>query len=90
MHMPLFSLYNRSLEGVCGAAIVLRLIPVQSFNTRLPRVIYHQKAFETMDEMGPPKMHSFISRFHRRAIAFNYYEHDWVKSDEMKFSSPQC
>ena len=43
-----------------------------------------------MDEMGHPKMHNFISRFHRRAIAFNYYEHDWVKLDEMKFSSPQC
>ena len=65
----------------------VRLILVQDFNTRLPRVIYHQKAFETMDEMGPPKMHSFISRFHRRAIAFNYYEHDWLKSDEMKFFS---
>ena len=39
--------------------------------------------------IGAAPMHSFISRFHRRAIAFNYYEHDWLKSDEMKFSSPQ-
>ena len=60
--------------------ILFRLIPVQNFNTRLPRVIYHQKAFETMDEMGPPNAYSFISRFHRRAI----------ETDEMKFSSPQC
>ena len=34
-------------------------------------------------------MHNFSSRFHKRIIAFNHYERDWVKLDEMKLSSPQ-
>jgi len=41
------------LADSCQIYQLKRLI-VQSFNTRLPRVIYHQKAFETMDEIGPP------------------------------------
>jgi hypothetical protein len=60
---------NASFIGFTFLEIVytrfhLRLFPVQDFISLFPKMPYHQKCLETVNETTP-KMHGFILEFHK-------------------------